>query len=422
MTPIHEAFISHSTKDKTWADAACAVLEGHKIRCWIAPRDITPGTEWGAAINDGIDACKIMVLIFSTNANDSAQVRREVELAISKGMPVIPCRVEDVLPLGAMKYALSNTHWLDAFTPPVEGQLTVLAKSVQALLGKRQESSDQETAEAVASASQLLPVSRTAARRRRWRMGAVAAAGALVVGGLVVGYARTFKSNDEIVKRQTDSTEAAVTPSGQETPGDSTAPKEQGNVFVALFNGKDLTGWVMVDKTPSGWAEKALDPHRWGVVGGRIFARGKGSAALTYLAYQRDYSDFVLEFDFRATRAPTRGAVAYHAKDNRTSVVALFNETNPSGTLPGGIRYPSGKYEHPKKKALLRGLNQWNHIELTVRNGRLRGVINGVEVQKARADEEEPGNHAATGRIGFAVYDGDMEFRNIRISDRDASK
>src|SRR3954447_3142520 len=104
MTPIHEAFISHSTKDKTWADAACAVLEGHKIRCWIAPRDITPGTEWGAAINDGIDACKIMVLIFSTNANDSAQVRREVELAISKGMPVIPCRVEDVLPLGAMKY------------------------------------------------------------------------------------------------------------------------------------------------------------------------------------------------------------------------------------------------------------------------------------------------------------------------------
>jgi hypothetical protein len=37
-------------KDKSWADAACAVLERHLIRCWIAPRDITPGDEWGAAI------------------------------------------------------------------------------------------------------------------------------------------------------------------------------------------------------------------------------------------------------------------------------------------------------------------------------------------------------------------------------------
>src|SRR5260221_9230596 len=109
-SPIYEVFISYSTKDKTWADAACAVLESHKARCWIAPRDITPGTEWGAAITSGIDACKIMVLIFSADANNSAQVRREVELAISKGMPLIPCRVENVLPFGAMKYALSATH------------------------------------------------------------------------------------------------------------------------------------------------------------------------------------------------------------------------------------------------------------------------------------------------------------------------
>ena len=46
----HEVFISYSSKDKKWADAACAVLEKRRIRCWVAPRDITPGTEWGAAI------------------------------------------------------------------------------------------------------------------------------------------------------------------------------------------------------------------------------------------------------------------------------------------------------------------------------------------------------------------------------------
>jgi TIR domain len=39
----HDVFLSYSSKDKTWADSACAVLEQHRIRCWIAPRDMTPG-------------------------------------------------------------------------------------------------------------------------------------------------------------------------------------------------------------------------------------------------------------------------------------------------------------------------------------------------------------------------------------------
>jgi uncharacterized protein (TIGR03067 family) len=134
--PNHEVFISYSSKDKKWADATCAVLERHRIRCWIAPRDITPGTEWGAAIIQGMDACQIMVLIFSGNANESAQVRREVERAISKGLTVLPFRVENISPAGAMEYALSNTHWLDGFTKPIERQFDLLASSVEALLAK----------------------------------------------------------------------------------------------------------------------------------------------------------------------------------------------------------------------------------------------------------------------------------------------
>jgi uncharacterized protein (TIGR03067 family) len=134
--PNHEVFISYSSKDKKWADATCAVLERHRIRCWIAPRDITPGTEWGAAIIHGMDASKIMVLIFSGHANESAQVRREVERAISKGLTVLPFRVENISPAGAMEYALSNTHWLDGFTKPIERQFDLLASSVEALLAK----------------------------------------------------------------------------------------------------------------------------------------------------------------------------------------------------------------------------------------------------------------------------------------------
>ena len=44
-----DVFISHSSKDKHVADAICAVLERRGLRCWIAPRDVTPGASWGAA-------------------------------------------------------------------------------------------------------------------------------------------------------------------------------------------------------------------------------------------------------------------------------------------------------------------------------------------------------------------------------------
>lgn len=131
----YHVFISHSSKDAKWANAVCKTLERRAVRCWIAPRDIVPGTEWGEAIIDGIDRSRMFVLIFSASANESAQVRREVERAIGKSIPIIPMRIEDIQPKGAMEYALSNTHWLDAFVPPATERLAQLADSVEALLG-----------------------------------------------------------------------------------------------------------------------------------------------------------------------------------------------------------------------------------------------------------------------------------------------
>ena len=91
-----DAFISYSSTDKTAALAACAVLEGAGIRCWIAPRDIRPGGEYGAAIIDAIERCRVMVLIFSSSANSSRQITREIERAVSKGVPIVPVRIEAV--------------------------------------------------------------------------------------------------------------------------------------------------------------------------------------------------------------------------------------------------------------------------------------------------------------------------------------
>jgi hypothetical protein len=185
---MHEVLISYSTKDKKWADAACSVLEARGIRCWIAPRDILPGREWGEAIVDAIDGCKLMVLIFSASANASPQVRREVERAISKGRTVVPCRIENVMPAGSMEFALGNTHWLDIFTPPVERQMNRVAESVEALLARERAASGnaQVPRAAIPSISRRESRRDSANSRRNWRVkdGLIAAVGCVIILGL----------------------------------------------------------------------------------------------------------------------------------------------------------------------------------------------------------------------------------------------
>ena len=132
----HDVFVSYSSKDKPAADAACAVLESSGIRCWIAPRDILPGRDWGEAIIGAINGCKLMVLIFSSRANESQQIKREVERVVNRGLPIIPVRIEEVLPAQALEYFLSTPHWMDAFTPPLEQHLEQLAVIVREILNQ----------------------------------------------------------------------------------------------------------------------------------------------------------------------------------------------------------------------------------------------------------------------------------------------
>ena len=133
----HDVFVSYAHQDRTVANAVTATLEAHGIRCWIAPRDILPGSDWGAAIIDAIQEAKALVLIFSSNSNDSDQIKREVERTVHQGIAVIPFRIEDVLPNKTLEYFISTQHWLDALTPPLEDHMAHLAETITVLLEKR---------------------------------------------------------------------------------------------------------------------------------------------------------------------------------------------------------------------------------------------------------------------------------------------
>ena len=128
-----DVFISYSHRDKDVADATCAALEGAGIGCWIAPRDVGPG-EYATNIVRAIGECRVFLLVFSLETNQSTQVRKEIERAVSKDRMIIPLRVEDAKPAEALEYYLSDVHWMDAFPPPLDEHLQRLAVAVKAVL------------------------------------------------------------------------------------------------------------------------------------------------------------------------------------------------------------------------------------------------------------------------------------------------
>jgi hypothetical protein len=132
----HDVFISYSTKDKIIADAVCAKLEEHRIRVWIAPRDVPAGSNFAQSIIRAINACKVFVLIWSANSNTSNHILNEINQAFDQGITIIPFRIQDIQPTDEMRYYFGRTHWLDAITPPLENHIAVLRDTILINLGR----------------------------------------------------------------------------------------------------------------------------------------------------------------------------------------------------------------------------------------------------------------------------------------------
>jgi hypothetical protein len=131
-----DVFISYSSKNTEVAEKICTLLEDQSIECWMAPRNIKPGKDYGQAIVDGIRSSRLMVLVFSTHANKSPQVVREVERAVSNKIPIIPVRIENVPPLGSMEYFISSSHWLEAHKEAIESYFDDVTEAVNDVLEK----------------------------------------------------------------------------------------------------------------------------------------------------------------------------------------------------------------------------------------------------------------------------------------------
>ncbi|HTN26846.1 MAG TPA: toll/interleukin-1 receptor domain-containing protein [Burkholderiales bacterium] len=130
---MSDIFVSYASQDRDAAFRIVAFLEQNGIRCWVAPRDVPPGMEYGEAIIQGIAQSRALVLILSDQSNESQFVRKEVERAVSKTKPVLPVRIREVKPSGSLEFFISSSQWVDAWKSPMEQHLLPLVAAIKAM-------------------------------------------------------------------------------------------------------------------------------------------------------------------------------------------------------------------------------------------------------------------------------------------------
>jgi len=188
------------------------------------------------------------------------------------------------------------------------------------------------------------------------------------------------------------------------------------NGFVSLFNGQNLDGWV-----------GATDDYRAHEGTIHMPAGGKGN-----LFYHKEFSDFVLHFEFKLTpgannglgiRSPLKGDPAYAGIE-----LQILDDDHPKWADLQDWQYHGAAYGiAPAKRGALKPAGEWNRQEVTVRGREIKIVLNGHTILDINLDEamrdgtldgkEHPGAYRDRGHIGFLGHNDEVWFRNIRIKE-----
>jgi hypothetical protein len=236
----------------------------------------------------------------------------------------------------------------------------------------------------------------------------------------------------------------SITLSGLQGGGDGPPPG-----FVALFNGKDLSGW----KVPPG------DGGHWKVVDGVIdYDAASEAPGDKSLWTERDFGDFILTVEWRIKETPyVNPNVPYilpdgtHARDVNGKELRLALPDSDSGIFIRGSGrhqvniwcWPIGSGEMygvrmdrrtpPELRAAVtprtqadRPVGEWNRFEITVRGSTVTVALNGVTVIPAVAIPDLP----ARGPIALQHHGGKrdgtwnsppslLQFRNIHVKELD---
>jgi TIR domain len=129
--PEHSVFISYASRDAAIAQSVCSALERAGYPCWMAPRDVLPGTHYADAIVRAINNSELLVLILSKQAVASVHVGKELERASSKGYPILALRIDAEPLTPAFEYFLNESQWIDVDTAGTDAAIVRLVAAVR---------------------------------------------------------------------------------------------------------------------------------------------------------------------------------------------------------------------------------------------------------------------------------------------------
>ena len=179
-------FVSYASQDAALANSVVENLERSGIRCWIAPRDVTPGSQYADEIVAAINQTGVFVMLLSEHAFASAHVGRELERAASKRRRVIVLRTDAAPLTRSFEYFLSESQWIEVAALGMPAALTKLTQAVRQRLAPAEWVSQGLGTDVKHSADQNRKLSYLTIKRLV--TAAVAIVIVAIVGGVVVRY------------------------------------------------------------------------------------------------------------------------------------------------------------------------------------------------------------------------------------------
>jgi hypothetical protein len=175
--------------------------------------------------------------------------------------------------------------------------------------------------------------------------------------------------------------------------------KPQGEGWVQLFNGKDLTGWKFKGGTNTSWE----------VQDGVLANLRKGVDIFT----ERTFDDFQLHIEFKVPKAGNSGVYLRGRKE--IQIDDAFGKEKPGSGNCGGVYSKAAPSVNACKPA-----GEWNTFDITIVENKLTVVHNGKTIHDG---VEVPGNTGGAmagkdGDPGPLMLQGDhtaVSYRNIWI-------
>jgi hypothetical protein len=121
-------FISHSHRDKKWADWLGERLVQNGFRTWTDATSVRAGESFIAELNRAIEKSDLVLAVLSPNYFQSAWCQQETAVAAASKVPIIPVLVEPCEVQGFLQYY----NWAD-LTSDRDSGLRALIRAAEQL-------------------------------------------------------------------------------------------------------------------------------------------------------------------------------------------------------------------------------------------------------------------------------------------------